>query len=172
MPRIRPTAQNGVRQGIHALRGLPVEPGSSGLGDRIRPDRPRTGFQVRLFGAGQPGSVGELLKDPSHDVNPSLFGIPTFRKSGDGASFEPNGPSGTGAYTSSRSSLSATFTALAPARPGVPRCCAPACVRHGGKRPQEPPNRQRPWIKGRFRRAGFGLGHPRWRPVGACHLCR
>ena len=37
-----------------------------------------------------PGSVGELLKDPSHEVNPSRFGIPTFAKSGGRVSFEPN----------------------------------------------------------------------------------
>ena len=39
-----------------------------------------------------PGSVGELLKDPSHEVNPSRFGIPTFAKSGGRVSFEPNSP--------------------------------------------------------------------------------
>lgn len=37
-----------------------------------------------------PGSVGELLKDPSHEVNPSWFGIPTFAKSEGRVSFEPN----------------------------------------------------------------------------------
>ena len=37
-----------------------------------------------------PGSVGNLLKEPSHEVNPSWFGIPTFAKSGGRVSFEPN----------------------------------------------------------------------------------